>query len=156
VPVELLRSWQPSNGGPSDCWTLGIGYGDPQPNRWPGHLVAVLPNERLLLDPTLSQANRPSHGITGLGPLLIPCDPKWKTPAAARRSDGLSVQYALNRSKWADAWKRSADWLDASRSRECVEAVCERIQKCIDPTPPSRPRAYAHKTSRVSSQMTVK
>lgn len=62
------RGHFPQSEAESDEWAaLGakqvvLGEGDPQPGKWPGHLVALVEN-RLLLDVTLHQANRPAHGI---------------------------------------------------------------------------------------------
>lgn len=54
-------------GGP---WTLGIGVDLPGKPPGPGHVVAVLPRQRLLLDLSLDQANRPKKNLL-LGPLAV-------------------------------------------------------------------------------------
>jgi hypothetical protein len=56
---EIVRQWFEEDGS----WTLGIGYGERQPNSWPGHLVAVLREQRLMIDLSLDQACRPEKGI---------------------------------------------------------------------------------------------
>lgn len=55
--------------------SVGIGYGEPRPGRWPGHLVAIV-GEYWLLDATLEQADRPAYGIR-LAPLAAAVTPAF-------------------------------------------------------------------------------
>src|SRR5262249_38296206 len=50
------------------AWSIGVGYGDKEPGKWPGHL-AVIVKERILLDLSLDQADRPAKHIR-LPPLM--------------------------------------------------------------------------------------
>src|SRR5262249_2868660 len=58
------------------CYSLAVGAGDPEPGKWPAHLVTVL-GAQVLIDLTLDQANRPQHGIVLPMPILAPCDPDF-------------------------------------------------------------------------------
>jgi len=53
------------------CHSLAVGLGDPEPGKWPGHLVANLA-DKLLIDLTLDQADRPQHGIVLPMPIIAP------------------------------------------------------------------------------------
>ena len=53
----------------SGAYTVGIGVGEAEPGKWPGHLVAVVKRE-FLVDVTLDQANRPARDIL-LPPYLV-------------------------------------------------------------------------------------
>jgi hypothetical protein len=68
---EAGRNWFPKG-----CYSLAVGAGDPDPGKWPGHLVAVL-GGRVLIDLTLDQANRPQHGIVLPVPIIAPCDAEF-------------------------------------------------------------------------------
>jgi hypothetical protein len=63
---EAERDWFPRG-----CHSLAVGAGDPEPGKWPGHLVTVL-GGRVLIDLTLDQANRPQHGIVLPVPIIAP------------------------------------------------------------------------------------
>lgn len=64
----------------SGLWGIGLGYsrlaGDAVPaERWDGHVVCIV-EERLLLDLSLDQVNRPQRNIQ-LGPVAIPVTSEW-------------------------------------------------------------------------------
>jgi hypothetical protein len=70
------------------AWSVGLGFGaDPQPGRWPGHLVAVV-DRRWLVDPTLGQASRPAHGLVVPDVMVAPITERW-----LRRRDIVSMEY---------------------------------------------------------------
>ncbi len=56
---------------PNRFYSLPVGFGEQQPGKWPGHLVASL-EDRVLIDLTLDQANRPEHGIVLPMPIIAP------------------------------------------------------------------------------------
>ena len=66
---EAERDWFPYG-----CYSLAVGVGDPEAGKWPGHLVANLA-DRVLIDLTLDQADRPQHGIVLPMPIIAPFPP---------------------------------------------------------------------------------
>jgi hypothetical protein len=70
---EAERDWFPHG-----CYCLAVGVGDPQPGKWPGHLVANLA-EKVLIDLTLDQADRPQYGILLPMPIVAPFPPEFLT-----------------------------------------------------------------------------
>lgn len=69
IPLE-------QEGGP---WSMGVGLGgDPEPNKWPGHLVIAIPQTRSMIDLSIEQASRPHKGLPFREPILWHCpDNKW-------------------------------------------------------------------------------
>jgi hypothetical protein len=65
----------------AEMYGVGIGYGEEQPGRWAGHLVAIA-ERRWLLDFSIDQATRPEHGIM-LAPLVVPVTEQWLRAAVA-------------------------------------------------------------------------
>lgn len=64
VHERLGRAPEPDEWGP-DAWSLGIGFGQPDPEERPGydgHVVVIVAG-RFLMDLTLDQASRPERGI---------------------------------------------------------------------------------------------
>lgn len=63
-------------GGP---WSMGLGLGgDPEPNKWAGHLVISLPYVRTMLDLSIEQANRPHKGLHFDRPIMwFVADNEW-------------------------------------------------------------------------------
>src|SRR5262249_34365307 len=109
---EAERDWFPRG-----CYSLAVGAGDPQPGKWPGHLVTVL-GGRVLIDLTLDQANRPQHGIVLPISILAPGDGDFLAGQAwvAGIVGGCRVVYEA----------RPGDDRQARRKEGFVAAVSER------------------------------
>lgn len=53
-----MERWQRESGP----YTIGIGTGEPQAGKWPGHLITVV-ERKFLVDLTLDQGSWPQHKI---------------------------------------------------------------------------------------------
>jgi hypothetical protein len=73
TPEEAERSWFPPH---DTCRSLAVGAGDPEPGKWPGHLVCVL-DGKVLIDLTLDQADRPHRGIELPVPVIAPVNEEF-------------------------------------------------------------------------------
>jgi hypothetical protein len=68
---EAERDWFPR-----DCYSLAVSIGDPQPGKWSGHQVVNLA-DRVLIDLTLDQADRPRHDIVLPMQIVAPFPPDF-------------------------------------------------------------------------------
>lgn len=104
-----------------DAWAVAIGQwpgaqsapcaGRTKPG-WPGHLVAYLPSESLVLDLSLDQASRPEHDIN-VGPIAFPVPLEFLSGERVRlqspdRAVGMFYQVDLGNT----AYTHSSDWSD--------------------------------------------
>ena len=63
---EEAEQWRQECG----AWSVGLGFGlDPAPDRWPGHLVAMV-DRRWLWDISIDQVNRPRYDLHFSAPVL--------------------------------------------------------------------------------------
>ena len=110
---EAERDWFPHG-----CYSIAVGVGDREPGKWPGHLVANLA-DKVLIDLTLDQADRPQHDIVLPMPIIAPFPPEFLTEDGqmAGMVNGCRVVYEA---RPADrSFERSNDW----RSRKRRDAV---------------------------------
>jgi hypothetical protein len=110
-------------------WTVGVGFGeDPRPGCWPGHLVAGVPSLGLVLDLTITQADRPARGIV-LEPLLVAPSPAAVDGRGYCWFDvnGCAVGYRFLRA--APDWRGSRDWCDAGRSRKPAAEIAAAVRR---------------------------
>jgi hypothetical protein len=120
---EAERDWFPRG-----CWALAVGTGDPEPGKWPGHLVATL-GERVLLDLTLDQADRPRRGIALPMPLVVPF------PAAFLAGDGeisgiVNGCRVVYQARPDDrTFENSRDWVVKKRRSTVVGAAIRRLKE---------------------------
>jgi hypothetical protein len=119
---EAERDWFPHG-----CYSLAVGVGDPEPGKWPGHLVANLA-DRLLIDLTLDQADRPRHDIVLPVPILAPFPPKFLTEDGqmAGMVNGCRVVYEARPSD--HSFERSNDWRSRKRRDAVVGAAIRRLK----------------------------
>lgn len=108
-------------------WVVGVGYGDPQPGKWPGHLVAVAAG-RYLLDVSITQASRPAKNIN-LTPTYGQIEPDFLSGEPA---DPVKVgdSYILYDPDPDDrSYEASPDWVHGfTRHLSRVEAVYRRLR----------------------------
>lgn len=119
---EAERDWFPNG-----CYSLAVGIGDPEPGKWPGHLVANLA-DKVLIDLTLDQADRPQHGIVLPMPVVAPFPPELLTEDGqmAGMVNGCRVVYEA---RPADrSFERSNDWRSRKRHDAVVGAAIRRLK----------------------------
>jgi hypothetical protein len=122
TPEEAERDWFPNG-----CYSLAVGAGDPEPRKWPGHLVANLA-DHALLDLALDQANRPRHEVV-LPPLLVaPLNREFLRGEAylAGTSNGCRIVYEARPGD--RSFERSNDWRGKKRRSDVVAAAIRRLK----------------------------
>jgi hypothetical protein len=119
---EAERDWFPHG-----CYSLAVGSGDPEPGKWPGHLVANLA-DRVLIDLTLDQADRPQHGIVLPMPILAPFPSEFLTEDGqmAGLVNGCRVVYEARPDD--RSFERSNDWRSRKRRDAVVAAAVRRLK----------------------------
>lgn len=104
------------------AWSVGLGYGgDPQPGRWPGHLVAIV-DRHWLLDPTLGQADRTARGLIVPATLAVPVTERWQRRRErlhVRTRTGAVLTYEAVRGD--PGYHASPDWTDRTRRATRVQ-----------------------------------
>jgi hypothetical protein len=124
TPEDAERDWFQSG-----CHSIGIGLGDDdQPGRWAGHLVANLA-DRVLIDLTLPQANRPAHGIDLPEVILAPIEEGFLQArhALAATLNGCLVIYQARPGD--RSFERSPDWRSKKRRDSIVGAAIRRLKR---------------------------
>jgi hypothetical protein len=119
---EAERDWFPRG-----CYSLAVGIGDPEPGKWPGHLVATL-GGKVLIDLTLDQANRPQYDIVLPMPIVAPLSPGFLTEEGqmAGLVNGCRIIYEA---RPADrSFERSNDWKSRKRHHAVVAAAIRRLK----------------------------
>ncbi len=119
---EAERDWFPNG-----CYALAVGAGDPQPGKWAGHLVANLA-DRVLLDLTLDQANRPQHQIVLPPFLLAPLDWEFLQGEAYLAGTGNGCRIVYETRPDDRSFERSNDWRSKKRRAEVVGAAIRRLK----------------------------
>jgi hypothetical protein len=119
---EAERDWFPKG-----CYSLAVGAGDPQPGKWPGHLVSVL-GRQVLIDLTLDQANRPQYGIVLPMPLIAPYHPDFLAGEAqvAGIVSGCRVIYEARSGD--RSFERSNDWRSQKRRSAVVGKAIRKLK----------------------------
>jgi hypothetical protein len=119
----------PARWAADGAWSVGLGFGaDPEPGRWPGHLVAVV-DRRWLVDPTLGQASRPDRGLTLPDILVLPLTERWvrgREDTVIRLPGDTTVTVARRRN--APSFQHSPDWRESRRRTQRVAAALALLQ----------------------------
>ncbi len=104
-----------------------MGIGDPQPGKWPGHLVATL-GGKVLINLTLDQADRPEHGIVLPVPIVAPLSPEFLTHEGQMVGmvNGCRVVYEARPDDCS--FERSNDWKSRKRHAAVVGAAIRRLK----------------------------
>jgi hypothetical protein len=122
---EAERDWFPHG-----CYSLAVGVGDPQPGKWPGHLVASLAG-KVLIDLTLDQADRPQHDIVLPMPIIAPFPPEFLTEDGqmAGKVNGCRIVYEARPGD--RSFERSNDWRSKKRRADVVGAAIRRLKGSV-------------------------
>jgi hypothetical protein len=118
---QQVRVWTEEDGS----YSVGIGVGTQQPNKWAGHLV-ILVEKRLLLDLSIDQATRPQYNML-LEPLCVEVDEQFfsGSPKVFRAGQCVVRVDALLGN---EGYTSSPDWLFAGRRRKIVANTLRLIQ----------------------------
>lgn len=123
-PAELIKAWQYDDSG---GWGVALGYGDPRPGKYAGHVVALV-DERVILDLSIDQANRPERGIE-LRPLAVLDVPAgWGLGSEAlafTTCNGCALRIAPHDDA---SFLRCRDWNMRNRSRPTIENLVARFK----------------------------
>ena len=120
---EAERDWFPKG-----CYSLAVGSGDPEPGKWPGHLVTVLGGQ-VLIDLTLDQADRPQHDILLPMPILAPCDPDFLAGQARVAGIVAGCRVVYEARPGDRSFERSNDWKSRKRRAAVVGAAIRQLKK---------------------------
>jgi hypothetical protein len=141
---RLYQSGSHVNDSPTDKalwdtmggWSIGIGFphGAPKPNKFQGHLVALIEGG-WLLDLSIEQASRPARGMAITAPLLAPCEVSALAAGLQvyDRSDGTVLVYGISDTIWRNVYKGARPWREKKQRREilaAVEAACDVEAAC--------------------------
>jgi hypothetical protein len=110
------------------AWNVGLGLGgDPEPMKWPGHLV-IIGERRYLLDLSLDQASRPQHNINldVLGAEITDDFLSGKEPRIVEIG-GSIIRFIA----WPDnlGYTNSPDWMFRTRRNRIVQRVIRSIEE---------------------------
>ena len=106
-----------------NSYSLGIGYGFPQPNKWAGHLV-ILAEKKYLIDLSIDQANRPQYDIS-LEPycMVINHEDLSKKPIYFEtRSCVVGIELLSN-----NGYLASPDWIFATRRSKTIKNILKKM-----------------------------
>lgn len=111
-------------------WIVDIGRrgsgSRPSTNRWQGHLVLL--TERLLLDPTLPQANRPMKGIA-LDPFVMVRGGEFpEAPLCAELDDCAVVIVARPRDR---SYASAPDWRMTKQHRAIAASTVSALKRLV-------------------------
>lgn len=124
--AELL-DWTDRQGG----WSLGVGLGgDPEPKKWPGHLVAIV-DRAVLIDCSLDQASRPHKGIA-IPPIVdAPVTEDFiagREPIVGRIGPLVSKYQARPMDV---SYRRTPDWTEPVRLHRTLDPIVEEMSKLL-------------------------
>jgi hypothetical protein len=169
LPVRVLvttaDAWEETlRGGtlPATGYSLGIGFGDPMPGCYGGHLV-VLVEKTVLLDLTLDQAERPSRGIPLRPEWFGPIDPDFVSGVETAEGFGRidpPIRIGYLRMSVDDPevtrWRKSPDWVRRGELKPVIGTVIREIRASLarteDQTEQKRAGPNQRRPSTVSSR----
>lgn len=124
VGVKIVNPSHPEVG-------IMLGKGtDPEPGKWPGHLVVIIPNyegdDHLMIDLTIVQVNGKVPDIT-LDPFLSMVDEKFV-------KGGYPVEHVANNCSLIyegfpadESYKQAANWSNVPKLDQSVQKVMEQL-----------------------------
>lgn len=121
---EEMREWFKECG----AWTMGLGIPDPAaPDSWHGHMVVVIEN-RVILDASIDQADRPARGVKFPYSITAEVDDTFlsgEEPRICISPTGMLLRYQArpNDQRYVD----SPDWEQQYRTDRVVHQLCAVI-----------------------------
>ena len=122
---EELVEWTDRPG----VWSVGLGLGEEEPGRWPGHLVALV-EDRLVVDISAGQASRPERGLVVPGVLSFEVPRAFvqgKVDRPLELDDGGVVVYRVRSGD--KSFQKSRAWKRPDRRADAVLALVRLIER---------------------------
>lgn len=117
---EILR-WAEEDGS----YSVGIGLGEQQPNKWAGHLV-VLAEKQWLIDLSIDQASRPQYKMV-FDPLCIEVDAGFLAgEPKVFRYDGCVLRFDCLKDN--HGYATAPDWIFENRRKKIVSQTINFIK----------------------------
>jgi hypothetical protein len=118
---DQVENWTKEDGS----YSVGIGFGVQQPNKWAGHLV-VLIEKQFVLDLSIDQANRPQYNII-LEPFCVEIDEKFLSgsPKVFKLKECIVRMDVLTNNDYI----LSPDWIFSNRRKQIVNSTLKIIQE---------------------------
>jgi hypothetical protein len=113
---------------PKGCYSLAVGLGENEPGKWPGHLVAALA-DRVLMDLTLDQADRPHQGIVLPVPVVAPFPAEFLTGEGEISGLVGNCRVVYQARPEDRSFQRSRDWTVKKRRNHIVGAAIRRLKR---------------------------
>jgi len=125
---EQYREWEAAG-----CVQANVGFGEPQPGCWAGHLVVIVEGQ-LMFDLTLTQATRPHWGIQ-MEPLAALVEPGFLagTENHVEVVNGCGVKYMPYPED--KSYERAPSWNLKDRTARCTDEVKYRIRRALKGKP---------------------
>lgn len=119
---EMLIRWGKEDGS----YSVGIGYGENQPNKWAGHLVVLVENS-WLIDLSIDQANRPAYNMV-FSPIAVEVDQDFlsgKIPRIIKENDCVIRMETIK----DRGFLSSPDWAFKDRRSYLVNKIIQKIKE---------------------------
>ena len=120
---DEVKRWTDEDGS----YSVGIGFGDQQPNKWAGHLV-ILVERQFLLDLSIDQATRPKYDMF-FEPFVVEVDDKFLQGEAPKvfGYNGCIIRIELLPNKQT-GYITSPDWTFVGRRKKIIENTLRSIK----------------------------
>lgn len=119
---ETLVRWGEEDGS----YSVGIGFGVNEPNKWAGHLVLLVEN-KWLADLSIDQANRPNYNMV-FAPFAAEVDNDFLSGASPRiiKENGCVIRIEAIKNR---GFLASPDWTFSGRRKHLVERIIQKIKE---------------------------
>jgi hypothetical protein len=119
----MLIQWGKEDGS----YSVGIGYGVQEYNKWAGHLVLLVEN-KWLADLSIDQANRPKYNMV-FDPYAAEVDANFlegKSPRIIKDQNGCVIRIERIRDR---GFLASPDWTFSNRRKHLVAKIIQQIKE---------------------------
>jgi len=120
---KMLIQWGKEDGS----YSVGIGYGSHEYNKWAGHLVLLVEN-KWLADLSIDQANRPLYNMV-FDPYAAEVDADFldgKKPRIIKDANGCVIRIELIKDR---GFLTAPDWSFGNRRKHLVEKIIQKIKE---------------------------
>ena len=119
---DEIQRWQKEDGS----YSVGIGVGTQQPNKWAGHLV-ILIEKKLLLDLSIDQASRPKYNMNFDEPLCVEVDKAFldgNSSLTFRHDNGCIIRTDVLKNY---GYTASPDWIFLDRRKKIIDIILDQF-----------------------------